>query len=121
MDRAATFAPRPFDAERLDAYRVARALLAEVAPFARRWPRGHADLGDQLVRATTSVLLNLGEGAAQPPGSGAKRRHYAIARASAGEVAAALDAARILGLGDAGQARARAARVSAMLTALCRG
>jgi len=48
------------------------------------------DLSDQLHRASTSVVLNLAEGASCRT-SPMKRRHFSIALASAGECAAALD------------------------------
>jgi four helix bundle protein len=46
------------------------------------------DLADQIKRAASSVVLNLGEG--QRSEKGNKRKHYAIAHGSASEVRAAL-------------------------------
>jgi four helix bundle protein len=54
----------------------------------------HGSLRDQLYRAMDSVVLNVAEGAAQRTVA-AKNRHYAIARASAWEAAAALDLMRL--------------------------
>jgi len=82
-----------FPADRLLAYRAACEVLAEVARVSRGW-HGRASLRAQGLDAAESVVLNLAEGAAQPRGSGAKRRHYVIALGSADEVGAALDAAR---------------------------
>ena len=68
-------------------------------------------------------MLNLGEGAAQPARSGAKRRHYVIALGSADEVGAALDAARAQALSLADElvaARALAARSAALVGGLVR-
>lgn len=115
-----SFIPKPFDAERLDAYHVARDLVSRVATITKS-SRGFGDLNDQLRRAAVSVLLNISEGASQPRGSANKERHFAIARASVGEVAAALDAGNLLGLVsdvDTRDARNLAARIAAMLTGL---
>jgi four helix bundle protein len=111
-----------FPAERLLAYRVARELLAEVARVSRQW-HGRASLRAQALDAAESVVLNLGEGAAQPPRSGAKRRHYVIALGSADEVGAALDAAGAQSLSPAAEldrARALAARCGALVGGLVR-
>src|SRR5262245_48244997 len=86
-----------FPAERLVAYRVAQEALAEVAALARGWS-GFGELRAQALAAAQSAVLNLAEGASQPRGSAAKRRHYDIALASTGEVASALDSAGALGL-----------------------
>ena len=123
MHQSESFIAGPFDAERLDVYRVARELLAKVAQLSRGW-RGQAELTDQARRAALSCLLNIAEGAAQPFSSGNKRRHYQIARGSASEVAATFDAASLLGLSseqDIADARQLAARICAMLTRLCGG
>ncbi len=99
-----------FEVERLAAYGVAVELVRKVGVCSRQWS-GWANLGDQVRRAAVSALLNLAEGFEQPPGSDAKKRHYEIAVGSAGEVAAALDAALALELSDA--ALLRAARADA--------
>jgi four helix bundle protein len=119
-----TFANRTwfFPAERLLAYRVAQEVQENIVRLARSW-RGHASLRAQAVDAAQSATLNTGEGASQPPGSGAKRRHYDIALASVGEVAAAADCARALGLSPAAElaaAKAQAARLGALLGGLVR-
>ena len=64
------------------------------------------------------MLLNLAEGAGQRAGSAAKRRHYEIALGSAGEVAAALDAAASLGLDDMAAAQRVAGRLGGLLGGL---
>ena len=56
MHQSESFIAGPFDAERLDVYRVARELLAEVAAVSRGW-RGQAELVDQARRAALSCLL----------------------------------------------------------------
>jgi len=112
-----------FHVERLDAYKVAREVLVASVEVSRGWPPGWSDLRDQLRRAATSSLLNLSEGAGLARGSKAKARHFQIALGSAGEVAAALDAAAALGLSPAPQledARRLCNRQGALLGGLLR-
>jgi len=66
--------------------------LRAIVPVIERSDR---DLADQLRRAASSVVLNLGEG--QRSAKGNKQKHYAIAHGSANEVKAALDVARAWG------------------------
>ena len=109
-----------FPAERLVAYQVAKEVLGDIARLGSRWP---AYLRDQAERASASVVLNVAEGASQPRGSGAKRRHYDIALASAGEVAAVLDAAALLGHAAAEElavVRQRVGRLGALIGGLVR-
>src|SRR6187397_766134 len=111
-----------FPAERLLAYRVAREVLGEVKRLSAGW-HGRAGLRAQALDAAESVVLNLGEGAAQPARSGAKRRHYVIALGSADEVGAALDAVRVQALSPGDEleaARALAARSAALVGGLVR-
>ena len=77
----------------------------------------------QALDAAESVVLNLGEGAAQPRGSGLKRRHYVIALGSADEVGAALDAARAQRLSsdrDLDELRTLVLRCAALVDGLVR-
>jgi len=111
-----------FPADRLLAYHVAREVVTEVARVSRGW-RGRASLRAQALDAAESVVLNLGEGAAQPAGSGAKRRHYVIALGSADEVGAALDAAQAQTLSPAAEldaVRVQVARCAALVGGLVR-
>jgi four helix bundle protein len=101
---------------------VAQDVLAEVARLSRGW-HGRSGLRAQALDAAESVVMNLGEGAAQPARSGLKRRHYVIALGSADEVGAALDAARAQGLSTAEElerVRALAARSGALIGGLVR-
>jgi four helix bundle protein len=110
----------PFPADRLVAYQVAKEVLGEVVRLAATW---NASLRDQAERAGESALLNVAEGAAQPPGSRAKRRHYDIALASACEIGAALDAAAVRRLSPADEiaaARRLVGRLGALLFGLVR-
>ncbi len=102
-----------FDHERLDVYRLAVDVARRVA--AARFPRGQADLRDQAVRASRSVVLNIAEGSAR--GGGAAKNHYRIALGSAAEVCAALDLATVP---DATLLQARLRRIGAMLARMAR-
>ena len=80
------------------------------------------DLVDQLRRAATSVPLNIAEGAGRVSEAD-KARHFAIARGSAMECAAIMDALAILGgLADGQHAQALdlLERVVSMLTRMAR-
>ena len=66
--------------------------LRDVVPVVERFDR---DLGDQMKRAASSVVLNLAEGSRSAKGN--KQRHFAIAHGSANEVKAALELARAWG------------------------
>ena len=102
-----------FDHERLDAYKVATDAARAVA--AMRFPRGEADLREQAVRASRSVVLNIAEGCSR--GGGAAKNHYRIALGSAAETCAALDLASVSG---ADEAQKKLRRVGAMLSRMAR-
>jgi four helix bundle protein len=83
--------------------------------------RGHGELVDQLRRASLSVPLNIAEGSGKFNKDGT--RYYTIARGSALECAAILDALEALGLVDEStlrQPREKLERVVSMLTGLIR-
>ena len=89
----------PFDHERLDVYAVALDFVVLADGVVERLPRGRAHLADQLSRASTSIVLNIAEGAGKySPGD--KRRYYLAACGSATECAAILDVFRKLDLVD---------------------
>lgn len=104
--------------EKLWVYGVAkelRAVLGEVVP--RRAP---ADLRGQINRASSSVLLNIAEGAGRSARA-AKAHFYEIALGSATETCACLDTLRIdrlIGDREYGRAYALAGRIIAALTKL---
>ena len=79
-------------------YRVASEVSRRLGVESVRWPRPHWALGDQVRRSSSSVVLNIAEGAGQPRGSNAKKRHYEIAMGSAYETAANVEEAAGLGL-----------------------
>lgn len=78
------------DHERLDAYHVALDFLVFANGVIEALPRGRSHLADQFTRASTSILLNLAEGAGKLSKPD-KRRYYLTARGSATESAALLD------------------------------
>ena len=106
------------DAERLDVYVVAREFDALAARLVPR--RGQAALRDQLERASSSILLNIAEGAGRYARAD-KAQFYLIARGSAMECAAALDVLLGRGLISAAShrhARGLLVRIVQMLTRL---
>ena len=109
-----------FAHERLDVYQCALSHLALALRIVEGLPRGHGFLADQLRRAALSVPLNIAEGVGRP-GEDDRRRHFAIARGSATECAAVLDAARTLGVLDeaaVAEGKRLLERIVAMLTKL---
>ena len=103
------------------AYDRALEAVRLVRPLLERVKCAHRGLADQMVRAATSVVLNLGEGAQR---RGADRAHfYRIAAGSAAEVRSALDAAEALGFVPRREIAAawdRFDQVVAMLVAITR-
>jgi len=86
--------------KRVDVYPCAIEFLALAAGLVERVPRGYASLADPLRRASLSIPLNIAEGAGKS-GTADRRRFTEIARGSAMECAAILDACRVLGAGAA--------------------
>ena len=108
--------------QKLDVYRCAIDFLARSTRLPQNLPKGHAALAEQLRRAALSVPLNIAEGAGRISEADCAR-HYAIARGSAMECAAIMDALHVLSVVDElehEQAAELLARVVAMLTKLCR-
>lgn len=110
----------PFTHERLDAYHAAVQFVQLAATVISHLPRGQSHLADQLRRASTSIPLNIAEGAGEFSARD-KARFYRIGRRSALECAAVLDLLRVLELADAEhvrEGREVLQRVVAMLTRL---
>ena len=82
--------------QKLRVYQLSLTLLTDVHRASELIPRGHRPLADQLLRAMTSVVLNIGEGA-NKFSRGAKRNSYQIALGELGEAAVALEVATTLG------------------------
>ena len=109
--------------QRLDVYKCATDFLVLAAEISASTVRGNAPLLDQLRRAATSVTLNIAEAAGRT-GKADAARAYAIARGSAMECAAILDALRALSSltpGNHERGDLLLERIVAMLTRLCRG
>lgn len=92
--------------ETFDVYRVSLDACRACAPIV---PTLTAILRDQLLRASSSVVLNIAEGFGSSS-RGVKRRHYEIARGSAVECIAVLDLATALGIVDGSAAQLATAR-----------
>ena len=108
--------------QRLDVYQAAIRYLAMSAEIITGLPKGNSGLADQLRRAALSVPLNVAEATGRNS-AGDIQRHYAIARGSAMECAALMDAMKVLGLIEESRyvdAIQLLTRVVAMCTKLCR-
>lgn len=111
-----------FDHERLDVYRLSLDFLVFAHQVIEALPRGRGHLCDQLTRASTSIVLNLAEGAGKYSKAD-KRRYYLSARGSATESAALLDVLSRLRLLDEPRqqvGKEMLVRVVAMLIKLAR-
>jgi len=108
--------------QKLDVYKCAIEFLALAAQVSVDVPRGNAPILDQLKRAATSIPLNIAEAAGRT-GQADAARTYAIARGSAMECAAVLDALLVLTVVEP-ETHQRGCelleRIVAMLTRLCR-
>ena len=105
-----------FRFQKLDSYQVAKRVCARVHAL----KIGQRELRDHAERAALSSFLNLSEGCAGRA-DGNRKRHFALALGSLGEVSAALDMAITLGLvGDDAELESLIARLGAMLTAMLR-
>lgn len=108
------------DHERLDVYLVALDFLVFANEVIERLPRGRGHLADQLTRASTSIVLNLAEGAGKLSKAD-KRRYYLTARGSATESAALLDVClrlRLMGEPEHRAGKAMVVRIVSMLIKL---
>jgi four helix bundle protein len=111
------------DHERLDVYTAALDFVEFAHGLLKRMPGGRVGLDSQLLRAATSIPLNIAEGAGEFSAKD-KARFYRMARRSATECAAALDVSQRLGLTrgvDVGPGRFLLRRIVAMLTQMVRG
>ena len=96
------------------ALEVSFELITSLRPIVPIIERKNRDLADQIMRAASSVSLNLSEG--QRLTKGNKHKHYSIAHGSANEVRAALRTAIAWGwLEDASEALAKLDRLLALL------
>jgi len=108
--------------ESLDAYRVAREVVAFVAAHRERLRGLPGEAGPQLERAAVSALLNVAEAAGRQ-GARDRARVFAIARGETCEATAALEVAVLCGAvaaAEAAPARALLDRLTRMLSRLAR-
>ena len=111
-----------FGFEKLDAYQRAVEFVAAAAGIISELRTGYSSLADQLRRAALSVPVNIAEGVGRTSVAD-RRRHYAIARGSAMECAAILDACRVLAVTSPARlatGRSLLLRIVQMLSKLCR-
>ena len=111
-----------FGFERLDVYQAAVEFIRLAAQVIADLPPGYHPYADQLKRAALSIAVNIAEGTGRTS-SGDRRRHYGIARGSAMECAAILDACKAVGAAGGSpvsEGRALLIRIVAMLTKMCR-
>lgn len=111
-----------FGFQKLDVYQCATRFLALSTPLAEQAPRGYSELADQLRRASLSISLNIAEGSGRLDRDA--RRFYGIARGSALECAAVLDALEAIGVPSSDEmlnARELLLRVVSMLTKMALG
>jgi len=111
-----------FDHEKLDVYQKTLEFLLAVEKIVDTFPKGRAYLVDQLLRASSSILLNISEGAGEFS-SNEKLRFYRIARRSATECAGILDLCfhlRLFGEDIHSQTKQVLLRIVAMLTKMSR-
>ena len=108
------------DHERLDVYTVALDFVVFANGLIESLPRGRSHLADQFTRASTSIVLNLAEGAGKLSKAD-KRRYYLTARGSATESAALLDVClrlKLVGEAEHRAGKAMIVRVVSMLIKL---
>ena len=110
---------RQNDLHKLDVYRCALQLYRKVSRIVAQFPRGEADLRDQMKRAARSVPFNIGEGVGKR--GNARAAAYQVALGEDKELIVALDCVeidRLVPAADVIEAQDLADRVAAMLTKL---
>ncbi|HEY2930905.1 MAG TPA: four helix bundle protein [Acidobacteriota bacterium] len=90
--------------QKLDVYKCAIEFLALVAIIVQRISRGYSFLTDELKRAALSILQNIAEGVGKPSEAD-RSRYFGIARGSAMECGAVLDACAVLNLAQSDKLR----------------
>lgn len=81
--------------EKLDVYKVAVEFLALSQQILDSFPKGFSTISDQFRRAALSIPLNVAEGAGRKSAADSAR-YFSIARGSALECGAILDACNVL-------------------------
>jgi len=114
--------PASFAFQTLDVYQLAIRFLARTAEIVAAMPPGHSAVAEQLRRAALSIPLNIAESSGRV-GRADAARHCAIARGSALECAAILDASLALRLADpvkVSEGQSLLLRIVQMLSKMCR-
>ena len=107
--------------DKLDVYKCSVQFFAVAAPAIEEVPRGYGELKKQFRRASLSLPLNI----AEATGKNTERdraKYYAIARGSAHECSAILDALEVLGAVDQRaheNGKRLLTRIVSMLTKMC--
>jgi four helix bundle protein len=104
--------------QKMDVYQCSIEFLALAAAIVSRLPRGYSFLADELKRAAMSIPQNIAEGFGKSTEAD-KSRYWGIARGSAMECGAILDACTVLKLANAeilGKGQIYLERVVSMLT-----
>jgi four helix bundle protein len=107
-----------FDHEKLDVYQAAIEFVVLVNTIVDSFPRGKAYLSDQLQRASSSISLNIAEGAGEFS-KNEKARFYRMAKRSATERASIFDICqrlKIIEESNHTKARELLIRIVSMLT-----
>ena len=109
-----------FDHEKFDVYNLAITFVGLANDVVEEFPKGRAYLADQLLRSSTSIPLNIAEGAGKIS-KGSKKNYYSISQASATECAAIFDVCNKLKIIKQEQyniGKEMLSRIAAMLTKL---
>jgi len=116
-------APVRMNYRNLDVYQKSVRFLPLASQLADKLPSQYADLADQVRRASLSIVLNIAEGSGKTSGPD-QCRFYAMARGSAMECGAIVDAClslRLLEQASAKEAEDLLSGVVQMLSKMCRG
>ena len=114
--------PWPMNYRNLHVYQRAICFLPLAAEIAAALPQKYSALADQIRRASLSIPLNIAEGSGKTSGPD-QRRFYAIARGSAMECGAVIDACvslNLIGTDRAKDADDLLSAVVRMLSKMCR-
>ena len=85
----------------LEVYQIAIRAYAMSAKIGQSLPKGHGEIRDQLRRASLSIPLNIAESSGKTR-TADQQRFFAIARGSAMECAALVDACRVVEVAEVG-------------------
>ena len=107
--------------EKLIVYQTTLKFVALTIEIIRQFPKGNADIIDQLKRASTSIPFNIAEGAGKNS-SADTARYFAIARGSALECGAILDVCCLLKIAENEEvnvAKGHLFEIVSMLSKMC--